>query len=191
MHAGTNRMGPIARPLIHLLCCIQLTASHANATAPPPDATSAPAYSVWGQYRYVYKLFFKLYDATLYAPAAASTEALLAAEVPFKLEFQYLRSIEKFIIIESAARLLSKNLSPSEEEQIAQRVSQINAAYTTVHSGDSSSLRYQPGTGTILSINNVDRITVPGRDFAQHYFKIWLGPQPMSAAMKSALLLRD
>lgn len=158
------------------------------ATLPVAAADTATAMTPHGQYRYVYKFFFKLYDLTLLAPSSASRAQILNAEVGFELRFSYLRTLEKPLILESAARMLERNLSAGELAQIEARVQQINAAYTTVRDGDRSSLRYQPGCGTTLAINGRDMITVPGQDFAQLYFKIWLGPQPTSKAMKEALL---
>ena len=149
--------------------------------------TSAPL-TPRGQYRFVYKFFFKLYDLSLLAPSAASRAQILNAEVGFELQFKYLRTLEKPLILESAARMLERNLSPGELAQIEARVQELNAAYTTVRDGDRSSLSYHPGRGTTLAINGRDAITLPGQDFAQLYFRIWLGPQPTSKAMKEALL---
>jgi hypothetical protein len=48
-----------------------------------------------GEYRYVYRFFFELYDAALYASAEAQTEEILNAKSDFRLQFRYLREIEK------------------------------------------------------------------------------------------------
>lgn len=141
-----------------------------------------------GEYRYVYRYFFKLYDAALYASPEATHEDVLAASTRYRLQFRYLREIEKSIILESADKMLRKNLSPAEFEQIADRVDRINQAYRTVRDGDQSSLTYLPGTGTTLRINGQSVATIEGEDFARLYFKIWLGEQPISTSLRENVL---
>ena len=144
-----------------------------------------------GESRYVYRMFFKLYDAALYASADASNDAILKANAPFKLQFRYLREIDKSIILKSSAKILEKNLSSNELEQIAERLERLNAAYRTVKAGDRSSLTYLPDRGSTLMINGAPIITIKGKDFAQLYFKIWLGEKPLSNSLKNALLGSD
>lgn len=141
-----------------------------------------------GEYRYVYRLFFSLYDAALYAPEGATAEQILQAETGFRLQFRYLREIDKSIILKSSGRMLEKNLSASELQQIAERVEQINEKYTTVRDGDTSSLTFEPSVGTTLRINGEPVGAVPGDDFARLYFTIWLGDQPISTSLRRALL---
>jgi len=86
---------------------------------------------------------------------------------------------------------LEKNLSPEERALIAKRVGRINAAYTTVNEGDTSSLTYQPGHGTTLRVNGEPKLTIEGQDFAKLYFRIWLGSQPISKSLKANLLGLD
>ncbi|NBB80048.1 MAG: hypothetical protein GVY36_11495 [Verrucomicrobia bacterium] len=141
-----------------------------------------------GEYRYVYRLFFQLYDAALYAPDGASAEDILSAETDFRLQFRYLREIEKSIILKSADRMLEKNLRASERDLIAERVEAINEAYSTVRDGDRSSLTFQRENGTTLRINGDPVVTIGGDDFARLYFQIWLGEQPISKSLKNTLL---
>lgn len=141
-----------------------------------------------GEYRYVYRFFFELYDAALFVAKDKTPEDVLQATVPFHLQFRYLRQIEKKIILQSADQMLEKNLSPDEGKQIEERVKRINQAYTTVRKGDQSSLTYLPGTGTTLKINGKPKVTIEGEDFARLYFRIWLGPQAISGSLRDHLL---
>lgn len=155
-----------------------------------PDSISAQDYDMQkrGEYRYVYKYFFKLYDAALFSPPESITEDVLTGQHPFHLEFNYLRKIDKAIILESSAKMLSKNLSSNELSSITDRVARINDAYRTVQKGDSSSLTFIPGQGTTLKINGKEVTTIEGDDFARLYFQIWLGEQPISEELKLYLL---
>ena len=141
-----------------------------------------------GAYRYVYKFFFPLYDVALYAESTAEAKDVLDADVAFHLTFRYLRHIEKPVILQAADRILDKNLSTKEQDNIAERVQKLNLAYTSVEEGDTSSLTYDPEKGTTLRINGEPRTTVSGQDFAQLYFKIWLGPEPLSNSLRDRLL---
>ena len=146
-----------------------------------------------GNHRLVYRMFFKLYDASLYTDAEQTTrvDELLDGENALLLEFDYLREIKKSVILESSEKILASNMSPVELASIQERVDRINAAYRTVGKGDCSALSYMPGEGTTLWINGERKITIEGKDFARLYFRIWLGEQPISEKMRDALLQRS
>ena len=141
-----------------------------------------------GEYRYVYRMFFKLYDAALYAPNKATKQDILNAKTSFSLQFRYLREIDKSIILESSAKMLERNLNNAKRDRIQERVNRINAAYRSVKKGDSSSLTYVPGKGTTLRINQKPVVTITGQDFALDYFSIWLGEKPISEPLRDHLL---
>ena len=145
-----------------------------------------------GNHRFVYRMFFKLYDTRFYTDTSqtANINKLLNGENALLLEFDYLRKIKKSIILESSEKVLAKNMSPVELVSIQERVAQINAVYRTVGKGDRSALSYMPGKGTVLWINGESMITIEGEDFARLYFRIWLGEQPISKLMRDALLQR-
>lgn len=142
-----------------------------------------------GGYRYVYRMLFKVYDVELHALQPSGAKALLSGEHPFELRFYYHRRIERSAFIRVANRLLNKNLTSSELESIAASVEALHAAYRSVKKGDRSVLRYIPGNGTTLSINDHERVTLTDPD-ARLYFKIWIGAQPISKTMREALLGR-
>ena len=145
-----------------------------------------------GSHRFVYAMFFKLYDVRLYTDTnpKTSTEELLNGENALLLEFDYLRTIKKSIILESSEKILSNNMSLDELSSIQERVDKINAEYRTVDEGERSALSYVPGEGTTLWINGKKKITIEEKDFAGLYFRIWLGEKPISEKMRDALLQR-
>ena len=170
------------------MCALILVAPymhHANA-----DQARSEAPQARGSFRYVYAMLFTLYDLTLYTDAApqSSPAEVLNGQHSMRLEFTYLRTIKKSIILEAAEKMLDRNLSAIEFSSIEDRIEQLNAAYTTVRRGDQSALSYQNGHGTTLEINGQPIITIPGDDFAPLYFRIWLGDQPISKEMRDQLL---
>jgi hypothetical protein len=46
---------------------------------------------------------------------------------------------------------------------------------------------YQPGVGTLVRGSGVQMI-IPGKDFADALFSVWLGPNPTDAELKRRLL---
>ena len=141
-----------------------------------------------GEHRYIYNMFFKVYDVALYADSSSEIKDILDAKTSYRLQFRYLRKIDRSIILKSSAKMLAKNLAPEEYDQIAVRLNYLNANYQSVENGDRSSLTYQLGVGTTLSINGLPIITIKGQDFAKLYFTIWLGKLPISKILKQDLL---
>ena len=179
----------------HVCTILIAVGTIASARAPEPSfpanielTSTKSTLTKLGEYRYVYRLLFKLYDVALYAHPEASYEEVLDANTTYQLQFRYLREIDKSIILESADKILRRNLSPAEFSQISDRVDQINEAYRTVLDGDRSSLTYQPGVGSTLAINGSPAVTIEGADFARLYFKIWLGEQPISSSLRASVL---
>ncbi len=177
--------------LLTVVCCFlgsQNSFATSNSGLESLKASLQPA----GNHRFVYRMFFKLYDAAFYTNAmqTKNIDKLLNGENALLLEFNYLLKIKKSVILESSEKILPNNMTPADLVSIQERVDQINAVYRTVGKGDRSALSYTPGEGTILWINGEPMITIEGADFAQLYFRIWLGEKPISKAMRDALLQR-
>jgi hypothetical protein len=173
---------------MQLLCAVILLASQqACASINKIDSEQIQAR---GSFRLVYAMLFKLHDSTLYtdAPKKVTPTKLLSGQYALRLDFTYLRTIKKSIILKSADKMLQRNLSPAELASITDRVLELNAAYTTVQKGDHSSLSYRKGHGTKLEVNNREIITIDGDDFGPLYFRIWLGERPISTDMRDNLL---
>jgi hypothetical protein len=141
-----------------------------------------------GEHRSIYKLFFKLYDAALFAEPSATSTEVLTRNCAFQLEFRYLRNIPKATILESAEHMLNKNLSAEQMARIRVSMQQLHASYRSVIAGDRSSLTYIPNKGTTFTLNGSQLITIPGKEFAQCYLDIWLGAQPISVELRDQLL---
>ena len=141
-----------------------------------------------GEHRYFHNMFFKIYDIALYTEESAKIKEVLDAKTIYRLEFRYLRKVDKSIILKSSVKMLAKNLDPEEHDRIKMRLNRLNTAYQTVENGDRSSLTYQPGIGTTLNINGSPIVTIEGEDFARLYFAIWLGELPISKNLKRDLI---
>jgi len=136
-----------------------------------------------------YAAVFRVYAGVLYAPPGIAGEDILSADVPKRLELHYLLDISAEDFRKSGLAFLEKQQRPEELAALADRLEAFNAAYRDVGKGDRYALEYHPETGTRLLKNGEELVRVPGLDFAQAYFGIWLDPQqPLSSSFRDDLL---
>jgi len=134
-----------------------------------------------------YRVVFKAYVAALYLEPGSDPERVLE-DVPKRLEIEYFWSISAEDIARAGDELLRRNLDDETWQSLADRVARLNALYRDVEPGDRYALTYVPGRGTELAKNGTPLGTVPGADFAEAYFGIWLGEQPLDASLARQLL---
>lgn len=137
-------------------------------------------------YRYT---VFRVYVGAMYVPEEVAPQDVLTADVPKRLELEYLRSISAEDFRKSGNTLLEDQQSEAVLESLADHLETFNAAYRDMEAGDRYALEYRPGRGTRLLQNGVELVEVPGADFAEVYFGIWLHPDnPLSARVRDALI---
>jgi hypothetical protein len=123
-----------------------------------------------------------VYSAALYTPPGADWRAS-----PKRLVIRYDRSIRKKDIVRAAEKNL-KNRYPEKWETLRGRTDLLNEHYRNVSEDDEYVLTHAPGKGTGLYFNGRLEVTIPGDDFAEAYFGIWLSDRPISDEMRAALL---
>ena len=134
-----------------------------------------------------YLKVIKAYVAALYLPDGVKAEDVLA-DVPKRLEINYLVSIKGPDFGKGAEPTLKLNQPPEELARLRSRIDRINAAYKDVKPGDRYSLTYLPGKGTELALNGTPLLNIEGADFAAAYFGIWLGRESIDDKLKRDLL---
>jgi len=130
---------------------------------------------------------FDVYVAAFYQPEDRGPVDALS-DLPRHLEIHYLRNISKSDFIDAAEDMLSKQHSPEEIATIRDEITQINQSYQDVKKGDRYSLTYLPGYGTELKFNGATKAVIPGSDFAQIYFSIWLGEKSPYLKFRNKLI---
>ncbi len=132
-------------------------------------------------------LVFDVYVGALYLPDGdAASNAL--ADVPKRLEFHYLVSIDGEDFGPAGEKILARNVSEEQLASLRDRLDRIRAAYRDVKPGDRYALTYRPGVGTELTYNGQPLATIEGEDFARAYFSIWLGRKPLDDGFRQSLL---
>ena len=134
-----------------------------------------------------YLKFIEAYVAALYLPEDITPENVLA-DVPKRLEINYLVSIKGADFGKGAEPTLKLNLTPAELTILRSRVDRINSIYQDVKPGDRYALTYMPGRGTELALNSTPLTVIEGADFAAAYFGIWLGRDSIDDKLKRDLL---
>jgi hypothetical protein len=140
-----------------------------------------------------YKAVFKVYTAGLYLGAkAASTEAVLAAPGAKRLHVVMLRDIDANELGKLFTDGMQKNATREEFGKSIPgtlKMAEIFAAKKRLVAGDTFTVDFVPGTGTVVSINGKpasDAIAEPV--FFTALMKIWLGSNPADWQLKDALL---
>ncbi len=187
---------PRAATAATVLFLVLLLALPASATVRISGIEFAPSVAIngaevpargGGLFRYA--VVFRVYTGVLYAPGDVPASEILDADIPKRLELHYLMAISGDDFRRSGNTLLEKQQPPEVLANLAERLKTFNAAYRDVEAGDRYGLEYHPDTGTRLLKNGEELVRVPGLDFAQAYFGIWLDPrEPLSTRFRDDLL---
>jgi hypothetical protein len=140
-----------------------------------------------------YKVVFKVYAAALYlGEKAATTEAVLAAPGPRRLQIVMLRDIDANELGKLFTQGMEQN-APREEFSKSitgiLRMSDIFSTRKKLAAGESFAIEWLPGVGTAISVNGKpEGAPIKEPEFYSALMKIWLGKAPADAQLKAALL---
>ena len=164
---------------------------HGAAPVAPPAALveDSVRFSRCGQGTLRWKSVLKVYDVALHFGPGVNA-AQIFEDIPTRLQLGYHRGLTAVDIIKGGDELLRRNLDAATLTALGGRLAQLNRAYVDVKEGDSYTLTYVPSVGTTLRLNGKSLVTIPGHDFASAYFRIWLGKDPISGALRDQLLGR-
>jgi len=140
-----------------------------------------------------YKAVFKVYTAGLYLVGSASTpEEVLAAPGPKRVTITMLRSIDANELGKLFTKGVEENSPRSEFAQLIPgllRMGQMFADQKTLQAGDTFTVDWIPGTGTIVTVKGVVQgDPIKEQAFFNALLRIWLGPAPADYKLKDALL---
>lgn len=140
-----------------------------------------------------YKLVIKVYTAGLYLAAKAATpDAVYAAPGPKRMQVTMLRDIDANELGKLFTDGMQKNATREEFGKSIPgtlKLAELFAAKKKLQTGDTFTVDYVPGTGTVVAINGkaaTEPIAEPV--FFTALMKIWLGANPADWQLKDALL---
>jgi hypothetical protein len=140
-----------------------------------------------------YVTVLRYYTAGLYVPKKAGTpEEVLAMPGAKRLTVVALRDIDSGDLGKRFTRGVEDNLDKAAFSKLIPgllRMSQLFSEIKKLNAGDSFSIDWIPGTGTVISVRGQPQ----GEPFKEPEFfnallRIWLGPAPADWRLKDALL---
>lgn len=171
--------------LIALLCGTAAAVSVGGITLPP----SQDGLELSGAGLLRKGFFFKIYVGALYVADPEHTENILG-NVPKRIDIHYFHDTPKKYMVRTAEKTLRDNLTVEQYEALLPKINRLHDAFRNGQKGSVASILHKPGTGLIYAFDNRPVIAIPGDDFANAYFSIWLGERPSSRTMKEAMLNR-
>jgi len=141
-----------------------------------------------------YKFVVKVYTAGLYLPKKAATaDDVLAMPGPKKMSVTMLRDIDS----NELGKLFIRGVEDNMDNKASftklipglMRMSQLFTEVKQLKAGDTFTIEWVPGTGTIITVRGKQE----GEPFKEAEFynallRIWLGPVPADWKLKEALL---
>ncbi|TMB30477.1 MAG: hypothetical protein E6J62_14915 [Deltaproteobacteria bacterium] len=134
------------------------------------------------------KLWFKVYLASFYLeqPTDDGAQAISSDQIK-QVRMHMLRDLERDKIVEAVQEGFQKNSGP-DMPRLQSRLNSFLEAIPDLKGGQQILITYFPGTGTVLKAGRGDEITVPGKDFADALFSVWLGKSPVDDDLKGEML---
>jgi Chalcone isomerase-like len=133
------------------------------------------------------KWMFNVYVGALYAEKPTFNAAnLIKSEQIKRMDLHMLRDVGKDKIVESIREGFEKQ-SKAQMPALQARLDQLAAAVPDLKKGDVLSLTYIPEKGVVVD-GAAKETVIPGKDFADALFSVWLGPDPVDGDLKRKLL---
>ena len=138
-------------------------------------------------------MMIKVYVGALYLAAKkTSAEDVLADPGPKRVAMHILiDELTAKELIASLNNALAANHIPAELALIESRIQDLNRMMNSIgviKKGGVVLLDYVPGTGTRITVNGAEKITIKGEDFFQAMLRIWIGRKPVDGRLRDAML---
>lgn len=134
------------------------------------------------------KIFFKVYVAGLYLETPQKdAAAVIAADEVKRVQMVMLRDLEKKQIADAIREGFTKNAGP-QLPALKERLDKLIAQVPSLKKGETLLITYVPGKGTVLAGTAGEKAVVPGKDFAEALFSVWLGASPVDEDLKKGML---
>ncbi len=138
-------------------------------------------------------VFAKMYVGSLYLTHKIDARDAILADPGAKRVSMHILSDEVTAsdLIASMNNALAANLLPHELALLEKRIRDLNrmmSSIKTIKRGSVVYLDYLPGTGTRVTVNGEEKITIPGDDFFRAMLQIWIGLTPVDGRLRDAML---
>lgn len=139
------------------------------------------------------RFMFKVYAIGLYLPRKTTSAEVAIAEPGVKrISFVMKRSVSAEDMVAALEKALRANNSAADLAAIDPRLDEFKKlllAFGEARKGSEYWLDYVPGKGTHLTVDGVIKdAPVPGEDLFRALLRAWIGPNPVQADLKEAML---
>ena len=136
------------------------------------------------------KLVFRVYVVALYLPAPAhEAGAVVNPDVPKVLILQFLRAVSRDELVTPIERDFARNAGEKGKRARGQ-IAKLLRVIKDMKKGDRLTFTYEPGQGSTIAMTDGTTATFEGKDFADSFLLIYVGPNPPKEEMKRRLLGR-
>lgn len=136
------------------------------------------------------KLVIRVYVVALYLPVTAhATETVVDPDVPKVLILQFLRAVSREQLVSPLEQDFARNGGEKGKRAHAQ-IAKMLLAIKDMHKGDRMTFTYEPGKGSTIRMSDGTTTTFEGKDFADAFLLVYVGPHPPKEEMKRRLLGR-
>ncbi len=111
---------------------------------------------------------------------------LISSEQAKRVTMFMLRDLGKDKIADALREGFEKN-AKAQLPVLKERLEHLIELIPDAKKGSTIVITYVPGTGTVLARPG-DRQVIPGKDFADALFSVWLGREPVDSDLKAGLL---
>ena len=133
------------------------------------------------------KFIFKVYVVALYLPAPTKADAAVVdPDVPKGFVMQFLRSVRKERLAEAFKEGFEKNAGQKMGMAHVQ-IDRFLALVKDVKKGDRVIFTYEPGKGSTVTLADETQ-SFEGKDFADAFLLLYVGPKPPREDLKKGLL---
>jgi len=134
-----------------------------------------------------------VYVGALYlASKKKSAEDVLADPGPKRVAMHVLvEELTAKELIASMNDAIDANHIPAEIALFEKRLRELNrmmASIGKLKRGGVILVDFLPGTGTRITVNGEERLTIPGDDFYRALLRIWIGKRPVDGRLRNAML---
>jgi hypothetical protein len=134
------------------------------------------------------KAIFNVYVGGLYLETPSKDAATVISSDQIKrVQLSVLRSLSTKQITEAIEEGFEKN-SKAQMGALRARLDRFSGMIPDGEKGDEIAFTYVPGKGTVVAAKGAEKGVIEGKDFADALFSVWLGPNPVQADLKTALL---
>ncbi len=135
------------------------------------------------------KLWIRVYLASLYLEQPTdAAEQVIASDQVKRVQMNMLRDLDRGKIVEAVQEGFERNAGPG-MPRLQARLDQFLRSVPDLKGGETIVITYWPGRGTLIKAGSGQEVSLPGKDFADALFSVWLGKYPVDDDLKREMLL--